>query len=560
MDDQFKTDQSTPPAVTPTNSSPPSGDRPSDTNLTTPDSPGETPVTQAQVGQTPKKGKMRWFIFGLVILVVAGAAAYALNKVNKPEKTATQSVKKSVALVRFGVTQPFPMDFYPKADSSILPLEINNQIFEGLTKYQSGNQIVPNLAQSWTNPDNNTWVFKLLPNLQFHNGHSLAAKDVKDSLDALQSTDYGKAYGTTIKTVTAVDAGTVKIVTAAPDPLLPSELANLWIYDTSSTTPNDPGNGSGPYSLKQGTKITADGVQLSANNSYHGGTPMVKELDFKFYADTKTEVADLKSKNLDVADLGSKAAVSEVTSYGYKEYGDKSTQVNFLMPNTLKPGSPLGNLNVRKAIYEAVDPIAVMKADGRTGIAATQLVSQDIPGYNPAITRPKLDPTQAKADLIAAGFPTGITLTFTYFASHQPLAEELQKELATIGVKLTLDPQTVGSVLGKKALGGQTDLFYYGYGSSLIDSSDVIQPLVVDTANYKNTKLDEAYSQASTTFNTVARLKQLQAINQLAMDDVAVIPLYTPDALYFAVKSNLVIGTDNLSNYSGVDFWKVYAQ
>jgi ABC-type transport system substrate-binding protein len=114
--------------------------------------------------------------------------------------------------------------------------------------------------------------------------------------------------------------------------------------------------------------------------------------------------------------------------------------------------------------------------------------------------------------------------------------------------------------LQKKALGGQTDLFYFAFSSSLIDSSDVIQPLLVDSANYKNTDLDKLYQQASTTLNTQDRLKLLEQANKLAMDDVAGFPLFVPDGIYFAVKSNLVMHTDNLTNYIGVDFWKVYTQ
>jgi peptide/nickel transport system substrate-binding protein len=564
MDDQFKNSESSSPEPT---TEPVSGTPETELNSSPPadaESAAGTIISpeQSQVGPKPGGNKKRWLILAVTVLLAAGGAAYGLSKLNKSEPTTNQTAnaKKTVPLLKIGVTQPFPTDFYPDIESSILPNEINNQIFEGLTKYQNGNQIVPNLAQSWTNPDNTTWTFKLLQGVKFHNGHSLDATAVTASLKALQTSDYGSSYATTIKDIKVVDTSTVQITTTAPDPLLPSELANLWIYDTTATKANDPGNGTGPYNLKPGTKLNKDSLQLVADDSYHGGKPQTKELDFKLYEDAKSQVADIKLSKLDIADLGTQAAVNEVTSLGYKSYGAKSTQVYFLMPNTLKKDSPLANVKVRKAIYEAVDPAAIMKADERTGSPATQLVPQEIPGYNPAVSRPKLDATQAKTDLTAAGFPNGFTITFTYFAPHQAMAVEVQKELAAIGVKLTLDPQTVGKDLAKKALGGGTDLFYYGYGSNLIDSSDVIQPLIIDTANYKNAAVDSLYTQASTTLNTVARLKLLQQVNQAAMDDVAVIPLFTPDAEYFAVKSNLVLQTDNLSNYIGSDFWTVYSQ
>jgi peptide/nickel transport system substrate-binding protein len=524
--------------------------------------PGQPVVTSTPPAQPKSSKKLLKILAVVIVLAAAGAGAYLLlNKVNAPEKTETvQNTKKSVPLLRVGVSQPFPSAFYPKSEASIFPNEANSQIFEGLTKYQNENQVVPNLAASWTNPDNTTWSFKLKPNVKFHDGNNLTAQAVKSSIEALAPTDFGQAYGSTIQSVTAKDASTVEIKTKAPDPLLPNELANLWIYDTTSGKQNDPANGTGPYTLKPGTSLTAGSLDLVAVNGYHGGQPMVKEIDFKLYDDDKAITQDVKQDKLDLADLSSLSAVNDVKQYGYSSYVDKNPQVFFIIPNTLKANSPLSKLAVRQAIYEALDPDAIMKADGRTGTPATQFVPQEIPGYNPDVQRLKVDPVKAKSDLAAAGYPKGFSLTFTYFSTHQAVGAEVQKELAAIGITLNLDPETDGPTLQKKALGGQTDLFYFAYSSSLIDSSDVIQPLLVDSANYKNPDLDKLYQQASTTLRSPDRLKLLEQANKLAMDDVAGFPIFVPDGIYFAAKSNLVMHTDNLTNYIGVDFWKVYAQ
>jgi len=560
MDDQFKNnpDQTvtpTEPAASPAPGTP--------TTITPTEQPPAQPaVTSAPAGQ-PKSGKnLLKILVVVIVLAAAGAGAYfLLNKVNKPEKTASvQNTKKSVPLLKVGVVQPFPSSFYPKTESSIFPIEANAQIFEGLTKYQNENQVVPNLAASWTNPDNTTWSFKLKPNVKFHDGNNVTAQAVKSSIEALAPTDFGQAYGATIQSVTVKDTSTVEIKTKTPDPLLPNELANLWIYDTASGKQNDPANGTGPYTLKPGTSLTANSLDLVAVESYHGGQPMVKEVDFKFYDDDKAMTQDVKQGKLDLADLSSLSAVNDVKQYGYSSYVDKNPQVFFIIPNTLKANSPLSKLAVRQAIYEALDPTAIMKADGRTGTPATQFVPQEIPGYNPDIQRPKVDPVKAKSDLAAAGYPKGFSLTFTYFSTHQAVGTEVQKELAAIGVTLNLDSETDGPTLQKKALGGQTDLFYFAYSSSLIDSSDVIQPLLVGSANYKNPDLDKLYQQASTTLRSPDRLKLLEQANKLAMDDVAGFPIFVPDGIYFAAKSNLVMHTDNLTNYIGLDFWKVYAQ
>jgi len=552
-------EESTP---TPENPTPNQDPKPMDSTIqpTVPAEPAQPTVTQAAVGPPPKSKKLTWIILAVILIVAAGGAYLALNRVNKPTSQNVQSTKKTVSLVRVGVTQPFLTAFYPKSETSVLPFEINSQIFEGLTKYQNENQIVPNLADSWSNPDSTTWDFKLHPNVKFHNGDSFNAQAVKDSLDALQPTDYGQAYGATIKSTTVKDNLTIEIKTSSPDPLLPNEMANLWIYDTKSGKDNDPANGTGPYTIKPGTSLTADSLDLVAVSDYHGGTPMTKEVLFKYYADDASITKDVKAGMLDIADLTSASAVADVKQYGFSDYVDKNPQVSFLIPNSLKAGSPLQKLAVRQAIYEGIDPLAIMKADGRTGTAATQFVPKEIPGYNPAVERPKVDTAKAKTDLATAGYPNGFTLTFTYFAPHQAMAMEVQKEFSAMGITLTLDPETSGPVLQKKALGGQTDMFYFAFSSSLIDSSDVISPLLVGSANYKNDSIDKLFAQASTTLKSSDRLQLLQQINKAAMDDVAGFPLFVPDGINFAVKSNLQVHTDNLTDYLGIDFWKVYSQ
>ena len=530
-----------------------------------PDSGSVTPPA-TQSGPPEKKSKKKMMLILLVVLLVLGGAAAAYfatkgkDKTNQPSQQA-QSTKKPVDLLTVGVTQPFFTDLYPKIEGSIFPVEVNSQIFEGLTKYQNENQVVPNLATSWSNPDNTTWDFKIASGIKFHNGHDLTPAAVKASIDALASNDYIKTYLTTVKSVAVKGSDTVEIKTTAPDALLPNELANVFIYDTTGKT-NDAGNGTGPYTIKSGTTLSQSSttMDLVAVNDYHGGTPTTKEVIFKSYTDDKVLAQDVKDGKVDIADLTSKDAVDQVKQYGYVSLVDNNPQVYFLLPNTLKAGSPLSKLAVRKAIYEGLDANAIMKADSRTGTPATQFVPQDMPGYNPDVKRPAYNATQAKTDLAAAGYPNGFTITFTYFATHDAMAKEVQKEMAAMGIKLTMDAETSGPTLQKKALGGQTDLFYIAYGSSLIDTTDVIQPLLIDSANYKSTDLDKTYQQVTTTFNTQARLTLMQQLNKQAMDDVAGFPLFVPDGRYLAVKSGLAVQVDNLTDYMGIDFWKVYAQ
>ncbi|MFQ8840200.1 MAG: ABC transporter substrate-binding protein [Clostridium fessum] len=45
------------------------------------------------------------------------------------------------------------------------------------------NEVVPQIAESWEQTDDQTYVFKIREGIKFHDGSDLTAEDVKFSLD-----------------------------------------------------------------------------------------------------------------------------------------------------------------------------------------------------------------------------------------------------------------------------------------------------------------------------------------------------------------------------------------
>ena len=60
-------------------------------------------------------------------------------------------------------------------------------MFSSLTALDRDFQPVPDLAQSWTQPDPKTYVFQLRKGVLFHSGREMKAADVKFSLERIQS-------------------------------------------------------------------------------------------------------------------------------------------------------------------------------------------------------------------------------------------------------------------------------------------------------------------------------------------------------------------------------------
>jgi peptide/nickel transport system substrate-binding protein len=104
------------------------------------------------------------------------------------------------------------------------------QVYEPLVGFNSSYAIEPSLATAWRLIDATTWEFDLRPDVRFHDGTPFTGEDVVFSLNRAVSgsSDYKDALPP-ITAVEAIDDLTVRVVTAAPDPILPSELSEIFV-------------------------------------------------------------------------------------------------------------------------------------------------------------------------------------------------------------------------------------------------------------------------------------------------------------------------------------------
>jgi peptide/nickel transport system substrate-binding protein len=528
-------------------------------------SPSSNPPLSAPSGAPApfKKSNTRYYLLALIVVLVFAAVIWSATKLSDKNQPTSTLTKHSVALLRVASAEPLPTGFFPASANDAYSFEVNAQVFEGLTKFVNQTQVAPNLATSWTNPNNDTWVFQLKQGVKFHDGNTLTSKEVVDSLTQVKNAAVGSIVPYTIKTVTAQGPNTVQITTSQPDPLLDRELTQFWIWDTSNTkNPNSADNGTGPFTLKPGTSISTSLIQLDAYNNYQGGHPTVGAINFYTYGTGQQLVDGLKQNKIDLADLTTQAGFAPTAkNAGFSLLNINDPLVYYIIPNTLKKGSPLQNLKVRQAIYMSIDPTLLAYAHNNDiGAPATQLVPPSIPGYDPTIKRPPINIAAAKALLSEAGYPNGLTLGFTYYSPAQDkVATELQKEMATIGIKLNLDPQTDGNALFSKISSGNVDMYVVGDSSQILDTSDVAGALVIDTPEYSNAKVDSLYTQAQQTFDAKTRLQLLQQLNTTVMNDLGVFPIDTPINQYFAYRPGLVLQQQYLGGVSGLYYWQIYS-
>lgn len=142
------------------------------------------------------------------------------------------------------------------------------QTYEGLLGYSADLKFVPALATSWKAVNDTTWEFKLRQGVKFHDGAAFTADDVVFSIKRAQhpNSDF-KTYIASVSDVKKVDDATVHVVTNGPNPILPNQIANIFIMSKAWAEKNNVvnpqsykdkeetfavrnTNGTGPFMLK----------------------------------------------------------------------------------------------------------------------------------------------------------------------------------------------------------------------------------------------------------------------------------------------------------------------
>ena len=108
----------------------------------------------------------------LAALVGCGGNKFSGGAANNPDHVLSYPIPNN------------PTKLDPAAVEDGDTIEVLHQVFEGLVMYDENNELVPNLAESWTvSNDGLTYNFKLKAGVKFHNGREMTAEDVKYSWD-----------------------------------------------------------------------------------------------------------------------------------------------------------------------------------------------------------------------------------------------------------------------------------------------------------------------------------------------------------------------------------------
>ncbi|WP_128255681.1 ABC transporter substrate-binding protein [Falsirhodobacter deserti] len=328
---------------------------------------------------------------------------------------------------------------------------ILQNISETLTEYDTrdGKGITPRLATSWEQTDNG-WRFHLREDVNFSDGSTFDARDVKHSFDRAMSSEIScetpRYFGGMTVEATVVDDHTIDFTADPVQPILPLLLSLVTIVpeETPVEFTRNP-VGTGPYELtewKPGQQIV-----LTRRDGYWGETPAVTSATYLFRSDPSVRAAMVATGEADLApSISQNDANDPETDFSYLNSETVYLRLDHSVP-------PMNDVRVRKALKMGIDReafIGTVLADGTE--LATALVPPTTTGWNPDVVPTAYDPEgaaalleEAKADGVPVDVPIKMILRNGNFPGVTEVGEAIAQMLTGVGFNIDLQFVEVAS-------------------------------------------------------------------------------------------------------------------
>lgn len=475
------------------------------------------------------------------------------------------------------IATPYTIEtFNPFLYSSDGDRYIIGQVIEALVDSEAG-QYYPLLAESWSNPDDLTWDFKIRDNAYWHTGNSvyeekvqLTAADVVECWEFVLNPDNGArlqpALSGIIEKVEEVDGNTVRFTTYEPSAFFLQHINRVPIFSVKAF--NELGKdefsahpiGSGPFKFVE--YRTDDSVTLEKNPDYHI-EPNLDKVVYQIIPDKSVAAIALQNGEVDIVlQLNATEVPNVRAAEGIHVVPNTAGWYRYAAFNFEKP--LFQNYEVREAIAMSIDMDAAVNAIFNIpGLAmrAPGPIPKGLPGYTDEwFELWEYNPEGAKELLQDNGWTLnsdgifekdGQEIRFVLKCPNDVNRSKLGVIIATnlnnVGMKVTAQPQEWATHL-EDIRSGNVEMFIMGGGSTVDGLTYMFY--TPDTAGgahdtrYKNEEVDSLIAQAIKTIDAEKRAELLKEAATLVIKDRVHIPAYY-EYVQIGV-SDKVIGFDEI--------------
>ena len=417
---------------------------------------------------------------------------------------------------------------------------INSQIYNTLLDMDENMEIGPGLAESWKKIDDETWEFKLVEGVKFHNGEELKASDVKFTFERMMESSEVAHIVEALESVETPDDYTVILKTEYPFGPLLAHLAHPASSILNEKAVTEAGDdygqkpvGTGPYKLENWE--SGDSVTLVKFDDYFGEPAKTGKVIFQNIEEGNNRTIGLESGELDIAYDIEPIDLQKVRDHENLELIEEpSLSTSYIGFNTEK--EPFDDPLVRKALNYAVDVDEIIDVviEG-AGHKAVSPINDDVFGFNSDLEGYEYDPEKAKELLKEAGYPDGFETTL--WTNDNPvrgrITEIVQAQLKEVGIKVEIDTLDWAAYLDRTAQ-GEHEMFILGWVAVTGDADYGLYPLFHSSQHggagnrtfYTNKKVDKLLEKGKKSVDEDERLKAYHEAQEIIVDEAPQLFLY----------------------------------
>ncbi len=459
----------------------------------------------------------------------------------------------------------------------VMDFEIWNLTLPSLTDMAAEDfSILPSMAESWTgSADGLTWTYKLNKDLKWSDGEPMTADDVVYTITRAVEEGWVNHSATLANiTATAIDAQTVEIVSAVPDPklpglgvyILPKHIYEKISADEMPNYPADDNVSGGPFMIVE--RKEGEFIRLAQNPNWFGKKPTIDQVVFRLYETAEAQFNALKAGELDAIDdvpvkifTGVAAGeVENVVGVAGNQGSFSELAINASCATGIGNGHvALKDRKVRQAINWAIDrQLLVDKLLNGFGVPAVSLIPSANPAFDLKIDASEAysyDPSKAGALLDEAGWKDsngdgvrdkdGVELKLRYFDRSTSGAGEttpfITGWLKDVGIATDVKTLDEDSLIAEQSK-SEFDLYTWGW-TPYVDPDNMLSYFTTsqvptdpdvggyNDANWCNEEYDALYARQNVELDPAKRAELIQQMHRVFYDEAAYAVLYKYDNL-----------------------------
>lgn len=441
-----------------------------------------------------------------------------------------------------------PVHLDPRIGTDAGSSRIQQLLFRGLFRKTESGEMVPDLVESWEQPDPVTYRFRLQRGVRFHDGTLLEARDVCYTLQTILDPAFGSPLRGNFETIASVecpDPETVLVRLSEPDASLPVRLDVGVVPEPERRGLVDSRAsglvGAGPFRLLAWDPGRE--VRLGAFAECEGGGPDLREVRLKIVPDSTVRVLELRKGSIHLLQNDFQPEVVPLLERDgrFRVLKGPGTSYSYLGFNLQDP--ILASAGVRRAIAHAIDREAIIRhLLAGLALPATGVLSPFHWAYEPEVRSYPYDPELARRLLDEAGYPDpdgpgpGKRFELIYKTSQNELrrriAEAIQYQLESVGIGVSLRSYEWGTFFSDIRKGnfqiytltwvGVTDPDIFRY----LFASESVPPNGANRGGYRNPEVDRLVKLGRGVWDRQERKKIYSQVQKILAEDLPYVSLW----------------------------------